>query len=56
MMKRTGKTDYASGDGYQAVDLDYKFSDMSMTILLPDAGNFEAFESSLDEELVWTDS
>ena len=52
MMKRAGKTDYASGDGYQAVDLDYKFSDMSMTILLPDAGNFEAFESSLDDELV----
>lgn len=50
MMKRTGKTDYASGDGYQAVDLDYKFSDMSMTILLPDAGKFEAFEASLDDE------
>ena len=52
MMKRTDKTDYASGDGYQAVDLDYKFSDMSMTILLPDAGNFEAFEASLDDELM----
>lgn len=52
MMKRTGKTDYASGDGYQAVDLDYKFSDMSMTILLPDAGNFQAFESSLDGKLM----
>ena len=51
MMKRTGKTGYAIGDGYQVVDLDYKFSDMSMTILLPDAGNFEAFETSLDEEL-----
>lgn len=52
VMKRTDKTDYASGDGYQVVDLDYKFSDMSMTILLPDAGNFEAFESSLDDELM----
>ncbi len=52
MMKRSGKTDYTSGDGYQAVDLDYQFSDMSMTILLPDAGNFEVFESSLDDELV----
>ena len=52
MMKRSGKTEYASGDGYQAVELDYKFSDMSMTILLPDTGNFEAFESSLEEELM----
>ena len=52
MMKRKGKTDYASGDGYQAVDLDYKFSDMSMTILVPDARNFEAFESSLDGKLM----
>ena len=52
MMERSWKTDYASGDGYQAVDLVYKFSDMSMTVLLPDAGNFEAFEDSLDDELV----
>lgn len=52
MMERSGMMDYASGDGYQAVDLDYKLSDMSMTILLPDAGKFEAFEDSLDDELV----
>ncbi len=52
MMERTDETNYAIGDGYQAVDLDYKFSDMSMTILLPDAGNFEAFESSLDDKLL----
>ena len=50
MMKRKGKSGYASGDGYQAVVLDYSFSDMNMTILLPDAGNFEAFEASLDDE------
>ena len=50
MMKRKSKSGYASGDGYQAVVLDYSFSDMSMTILLPDAGNFEAFEASLDDE------
>ncbi len=52
MMQRTSKSGYASGDGYQAVDLEYKFADMSMTILLPDSGNFEAFEFSLDGELV----
>ena len=52
MMKRTSKSGYASGDGYQAVDLEYKFTDMSMTIVLPDSGNFEAFESSLDDDLL----
>ena len=52
MMKRTGKTGYASGNGYQAVDLQYKFGKMSMTILLPDSGTFEAFEASLDNALV----
>ena len=51
MMNRTGKRRYASGDGYQAVDLLYSFSKMSMTILLPDSGTFEAFEDSLDDEL-----
>ena len=52
MMNRTDKTSYASGDGYQAVDLQYVFGRMSMTILLPDSGTFGAFEDSLDDELV----
>ena len=52
MMNRSGKRQYTSGDGYQAVDLLYSFSKMSMTILLPDSGTFEAFEKSLDDELV----
>ena len=52
MMNRTGKRRYASGDGYQAVDLQYKFSQISMTILVPDSGTFEEFEDSLDEEIV----
>ena len=52
MMNRKGKRTYASGDGYQAVDLLYSFSKMSMTILLPDSGTFQAFEKSLDDELV----
>ena len=52
MMKRKSKSGYAVGDGYQAVVLDYSFSDMSMTILLPDAGNFEEFEVSLDDDSV----
>ena len=52
MMERSNGSRYASGDGYQAVDLRYKFSKMSMTILLPDSGTFEGFENSLDHELV----
>ncbi len=38
----------ASGDGYQAVALPYKGDLAEMMIILPDAGRFEAFESSLD--------
>ena len=52
MMNRTDKTSYASGDGYQAVDLQYVLGSMSMTILLPDSGTFGAFEDSLDDELM----
>ena len=52
MMNSSGKRRYAKGDGYQAVELSYKFSSMSMTILLPDSGTFQEFESLLDDELV----
>ncbi len=52
MMNRAEKTSYASGDGYQAVDLRYKFGNISMTVLIPDSGSFQAFEKSLDDELV----
>ena len=52
MMKRTGKSGYASGGGYQAVDLRYLYGKMSMVIVLPDPGHFEAFEDSLDHELL----
>ena len=41
-----------AGDGFQAVDLLYSGGELSMTILLPDEGNFEAFEDALDAEQV----
>jgi len=38
---------YASGNGWQAVALPYKGGLTEMVIIVPDAGNFEAFESTL---------
>jgi serpin B len=40
---------YTAGDGYQVVEIPYEGEDVAMLILLPDAGQFEAFESALDE-------
>jgi len=45
---------YFRGDGYQAVELPYTGSELSMLILLPDAGRFEEFEAALDAETVRT--
>ena len=41
---------YAAGDGWQAVALPYKGGLTEMVIVLPDNGNFEAFESGLTLE------
>ena len=48
MMKQTKSFGYAEGQGYQAVELPYDGGELSMVILLPKAGQFEAFEGSLD--------
>ena len=54
MMAETSKSFYghAKGKGYQAVDVPYFRREMSMTILLPDAGTFREFEDSLNAEVV----
>jgi len=52
MMKQTKSLGYAEGEGYQAVELPYVGSELSMIILLPQADGFEAFEGSLDAEQV----
>ncbi len=48
MMKQTKSFGYAAGEGYQAVELAYDGGELSMVILLPRAGQLEAFEGSLD--------
>ena len=52
MMAEAEQLGYAEGDGYQAVELPYVGEDVSMTVLLPDAGSFREFEESMDGDLV----
>jgi serpin B len=43
---------YAEGDGYQAIELPYEGTSMSMLILLPTLDRFEEFEMTLSAERV----
>lgn len=52
MMRQTESFGYVRGTGYQAVELLYDGSEISMVILLPDKGTFDPFEKSLNAELV----
>ena len=51
-MSQTETFRYAEGDGYQAVELPYRDSNMSMVLLLPEEGRFEAVEAALSADLV----
>ena len=46
------ETTYASGSGWQAVDLRYAGGSTSMMLVVPDAGQFAAIESSLTGDFV----
>ena len=52
MMKQTESFGYTQGEGYQAVELQYDGGELSMVILLPAPGNFEAFEERLQAQQV----
>jgi serpin B len=53
MMKQTEWFGYTEGEGYQAVELPYDGNELSMVILLPEAGNFQAFEEGLQAQQVY---
>jgi len=52
MMRQTESFGYTEGEGYQAVELQYDGNELSMVILLPEAGNFQAFEEGLQAQQV----
>ncbi|MCK4411759.1 serpin family protein, partial [Candidatus Bipolaricaulota bacterium] len=52
LMHETELLGYAEGDQYQAVELDYNGNDLSMVVILPSSGAFEAVNSHLSPEFI----
>jgi len=50
MMQNKDRYGYGQGAGYQAVQLPYIGNQLSMVVLMPDEGEFDAFSSKLDAE------
>lgn len=50
LMRQNIRTPYADFEGGQAVELPYVGGDVSMVLIRPEEGNFEAFEQSLTAE------
>lgn len=54
MMSQMEHLRYGEGDGYQAVELPYRDSSLTMLFILPETGRFEELEQALSAELVAT--
>lgn len=52
MMHGYRDTEYGKGDGYQALVLPYDGAELSMVLVMPDAGTFADFEQSLDADKI----
>jgi serpin B len=52
MMSRDGGYSYIKGTGYQAVELPYDGDEIAMDIIMPDAGKFNTFDSSMTADKV----
>ena len=52
MMQQMQSFGYTDGEVYQAVELLYDGDELSMVILLPASGNFEAFEEGLEAQQI----
>lgn len=50
MSEQIGGAPYASGVGYQAIELAYEGNTAAMDLIVPDAGQYRQFESSLDAQ------
>jgi serpin B len=50
MMRQTTSLGYTRESGYTAVELPYSGGEISMVLVVPDAGEFEAFESGLNAD------
>ena len=53
MMHQNVRTNYADVGGAEAVELPYVGEDVSMVLVLPEEGEFEAFERDLDTETLF---